>query len=103
MDLLARSKMRRMERGLRERMALYNHWLTVRGVMAPVDHSQVDVVFSLDLPINESEIVDLVCRLQGIVDDQTLLSQLWFIRDPAEAAENLRRQRREQQEGQPQA
>ena len=36
--------------------------------------------------------------LQGIVDDQTLLSQLWFIRDPAEAVENLRRQREETEE-----
>ena len=36
----------------------------------------------------------MVCKLQNIVDDQTLLSQLWFIRDPAEAAENLRRQER---------
>lgn len=96
MDLLARSKMRRMEQGLRQRLELYNHWLVVRGAMGVVDHSQVDVVFTPDLPINESEIVDMVCRLQGIVDDQTLLSQLWFIRDPAEAAENLRRQRRQQ-------
>ncbi len=98
MDLLARSKMRRMERGLRERIALYSHWLTVRGAMAPVDHTQVDVVFTPDLPINEGEIVDLVCRLQGIVDDQTLLSQLWFIRDPAEAVDNLRRQRLERRQ-----
>lgn len=96
MDLLARSKMRRMEQGLRQRLELYNHWLVVRGAMGVVDHSQVDVVFTPDLPINESEIVDMVCRLQGIVDDQTLLSQLWFIRDPAEAAENLRRQRQQQ-------
>lgn len=96
MDLLSRSKMRRMEQGLRQRLELYNHWLVVRGAMGVVDHSQVDVVFTPDLPINESEIVDMVCRLQGIVDDQTLLSQLWFIRDPAEAAENLRRQRRQQ-------
>lgn len=98
MDLLARSKMRRMERGLRQRLELYNHWLVVRGAMGVVDHSQVDVVFTPDLPINEAEIVDLVCRLQGIVDDQTLLSQLWFIRDPAEAVENLRRQRRQEPE-----
>lgn len=95
MDLLVRNKMRRMERGLRERLELYNHWLTVRGVMTPVDHDQVDVVFSLNLPVNEAEIVDLVCRLQGIVDDQTLLGQLWFVRDPAEALENIRRQRHE--------
>ena len=98
MDLLSRSKMRRMEQGLRQRLELYNHWLVVRGAMGVVDHSQVDVVFTPDLPINESEIVDMVCRLQGIVDDQTLLSQLWFIRDPAEAAENLRRQRQQQPE-----
>lgn len=98
MDLLSRSKMRRMERGLRQRLELYNHWLVVRGAMGMVDHSQVDVVFTPDLPINEAEIVDMVCRLQGIVDDQTLLSQLWFIRDPAEAVENLRRQRRQQPE-----
>ena len=98
MDLLSRSKMRRMEQGLRQRLELYNHWLVVRGAMGVVDHSQVDVVFTPDLPINESEIVDMVCRLQGIVDDQTLLSQLWFIRDPAEAADNLRRQRQQQSE-----
>lgn len=98
MDLLSRSKMRRMEQGLRQRLELYNHWLVVRGAMGLVDHSQVDVVFTPDLPINESEIVDMVCRLQGIVDDQTLLSQLWFIRDPAEAADNLRRQRQQQPE-----
>ena len=98
MDLLSRSKMRRMEQGLRQRLELYNHWLVVRGAMGVVDHSQVDVVFTPDLPINESEIVDMVCRLQGIVDDQTLLSQLWFIRDPAEAAENLLRQRQQQPE-----
>lgn len=98
MDLLSRSKMRRMEQGLRQRLELYNHWLVVRGAMGVVDHSQVDVVFTPDLPINESEIVDMVCRLQGIVDDQTLLSQLWFIRDPAEAVENLLRQRQQQPE-----
>ena len=63
------------------------------------DPAQVDVVFTPDLPVNEGEIVDWVCRLQGIVDDQTLLSQLWFIRDPAEAVENLRRQRREAAQG----
>ena len=27
-----------------------------------------------------------------MVDDQTLLSQLWFIKDPAEAVRNLRQQ-----------
>jgi SPP1 family phage portal protein len=98
MQLLVRGKMRSMEEGLRERMALYNHWLTVRGVMTPVDPSQVDVVFTLEMPINESEVVDMVCKLKDIVDDQTLLGLLWFVRDPAEALENIRRQRREERQ-----
>ena len=50
-------------------------------------------IFTPDLPINESEKVDLVCKLQNIVDDQTLLSQLWFVSDPKEAVDNLRRQK----------
>ncbi len=96
MDLLVKNKMRQMERGLKERLALYNHWLCVKGVMEPVGVEDVDVVFTVNLPINEAERVELVTRLRGMVDDQTLLGQLWFIQDPAEAARNLERQRREQ-------
>ena len=94
MNLLVKNKMRRMELGLRERFALYNRWLAVMGEMKPVSGGDVDVVFTLSQPVNEAETVELVNRLRGLVDDQTLLSQLWFVRDPAEAAENLRRQRR---------
>jgi hypothetical protein len=65
------------------------------GEMKQVGVNDVDVVFTVNMPINEAETVELVTQLQGIVDDQTLLSQLWFIRDPAEAAENIRRQRQE--------
>ena len=93
MNLLAKNKMRRMEKGLKERFSLYNHWLVTHGDMAPVGVNDIDVVFTLSMPINESEIVQMVTSLQGIVDDRTLLSQLWFVRDPAEAAENIRRQK----------
>lgn len=95
MNLLAKNKMRRMEKGLKERFSLYNHWLVMRGDMDTVGVNDIDVVFTLSLPINESEIVQMVTSLQGIVDDRTLLSQLWFIRDPAEAAENVKRQKQE--------
>lgn len=95
MNLTAKNKMRRMEKGLKERFSLYNNWLCVQGRMSPVGVNDIDVVFSLSMPINEAEIVQTVTSLQGIVDDQTLLSQLWFIRDPAEAAENIRQQKNE--------
>ena len=97
--LLVKNKIRRMERGLKERFALYNRWLVTMGEMKRVGVNDVDVVFTVNMPINEAETVELVTQLQGIVDDQTLLSQLWFVWDPAEAAENIRRQRREDGQG----
>ena len=96
MNQLVKGKMGQMEQGLKERLALYNHWLCVKGEMAPVDLGDIDLVFTVNLPINEEETVDLVTRLRGMVDDQTLLSQLWFIRDPAEALRNLRAQQQQQ-------
>lgn len=99
MDLLARNKMRRMERGLRERMELFTRFAGVRQREFYLDPTQVDIVFTPDLPINEAERVDMVCRLKGLVDDRTLLSQLWFIRDPAEAVKNLQQQETEEKEG----
>ncbi|MCD8353306.1 MAG: phage portal protein [Clostridiales bacterium] len=96
MNLMVKNKIRRMERGLKERFRLYNRWLYTMGEMDLVGTNDVDVVFTVNMPIDEGEIVEMVTRLQGIVDDQTLLSQLWFIRDPAEALENIRRQRGEE-------
>ncbi|MCD8160919.1 MAG: phage portal protein [Clostridiales bacterium] len=98
MNLLVKNKIRRMERGLKERLTLYNRWLTVKGAMREVPVTDVDVVFTISTPINETEIVQMVTSLQGIVDDRTLLSQLWFIRDPAEAVRNIRQQKQENME-----
>ncbi|MCD8381530.1 MAG: phage portal protein [Clostridiales bacterium] len=95
MNLLVKNKIRRMERGLKERLTLYNRWLMTKGAMRELSISDVDVVFAIATPINEAEVVQLVTSLQGIVDDQTLLSQLWFIRDPAEAVRNIRKQKQE--------
>jgi len=98
MNLLVKNKIQQMEEGLKERLALYNNWLVAANRMKPFSVTDVDVRFTLSLPINEPEIVQLVTSLQGIVDDQTLLSQLWFIKDPAEAVENIRKQQAEKQQ-----
>jgi SPP1 family phage portal protein len=95
MNLLVKNKIQQMEEGLKERLALYNNWLVTASRMKPFSVTDVDVRFTVSTPINEAELVQLVTQLQGIVDDQTLLSQLWFIKDPAEAVENVRRQKEE--------
>lgn len=98
MNLLVKGKCQQMEKGLKERLALYINWLTTNQQMEPVPVTEVDVVFTVATPINEQELVTLVRDLQGIVDDETLLSLLWFIRDPKEAVENVRQQQREKNE-----
>ena len=95
MDQMAGNKMGALEQGLKERLGLYSHWLSVKGEMEEVSIEDVDVVFTRNLPVNEAERVELVTRLRGIVDDQTLLGQLWFVKDPAEAVRNLRTQQQE--------
>ena len=99
MELLVKGKMRQMEQGLKERFQLYNRWLVTMGKMKPVGIEEVDVVFTVNLPVNEAEVVQMVTSLQGIVDDQTLLGQLWFVSDPKEAVDNIRRQKALEQDG----
>ena len=88
-----------MEAGLKKRWTLYNNWLAHNGI-DPVSVDDVDMVFTVALPIDEAQIVSMVCTLKnaGLVDDQTLLSLLWFVKDPAEAVENMKQQKQENQQ-----
>lgn len=97
LNILVKSKMRSMEKGLKKRWELYNNFLSKSKNIAPVDINDVDIVFTICMPIDEPSIVNMVCELKnsGLVDDQTLLSLLWFVKDPAEALENMKQQKEE--------
>lgn len=97
LNILVKSKMRSMEKGLKKRWKLYNNFLSIANNFTPVDIKDVDIVFTICMPIDEPSIVNMVCQLKnaGLVDDQTLLSLLWFVKDPAEALENMKQQKQE--------
>lgn len=97
LNILVKSKMRSMEKGLKKRWRLYNNFLSAAKNITPVDINDVDIVFTVCMPIDEPSIVNMVCELKNscLVDDQTLLSLLWFIKDPAEALENMKQQKEE--------
>lgn len=97
MNMLVKNKMRQLEKGLKKRMELYNNWLSLKGEMDEINRTDVDVVFTISMPINEQEVVNMVKQLQGIVDDKTLLAQLWFIKDPEDAFERIKAQKQEAQ------
>lgn len=56
----------------------------------------IDIQYSRNLPNNLQEIVDMVVKLNGVVDTETLLSLLPFVTDPSAILEKIRV---EQEEG----
>lgn len=97
MSMLVKNKIRSMERGLKKRFELYNKWLSVQGTMPIIEKEDIDVVFSLQMPVDEAGIVDIVTKLKDFVDDELLLSLLWFVKDPAETVKKVQAQRKEKQ------
>lgn len=97
MNILVKNKMRSFEKGLKKRFQMYNHWLYINGRMPIIDRKEVDIIFTVSMPLDKQEILNTVTQLQGIVDNKTLISQLWFVQDVDEVLENLKQQKKEEQ------
>ena len=82
-----KNKERYMEKGLMERFKLYNNFLFTQSKMAEVPVEEVDAVFKRNLPSNDFEISQMINNLADLVDAETLLSQLSFIKDASEIVE----------------
>lgn len=89
MNFLAKNKIRSMDEGLKRRFELYNTFLNINCSVPIVPTSEIDVVFTVDMPSNLSETVDIVQRLEGRVDEKTLLALLPFVKDPDEMAKMM--------------
>ena len=79
-----KNKERYMEKGLMERFKLYNHFLFTQSKMAEIPVEEVDAVFKRNLPSNDFEISQMINNLADLVDKETLISQLSFIKDASE-------------------
>ena len=79
-----KNKERYMEKGLMERFKLYNNFLFTQSKMAIVPVEDVDAVFKRNLPSNDFEISQMINNLADLVDAETLISQLSFIKDASE-------------------
>lgn len=82
-----KNKERYMERGLMERFKLYNNFLVTKSKMQEVPIEEVDAVFKRNLPSNDLEISQMINNLSDLVDAETLISQLSFIKDASEIVE----------------
>ncbi len=95
MNFLAKNKIRIMDKGLKARFKLYNYWLSINQNIPIIPTTEVDVVFTIDMPSNLSEMVNVVERLEDRVDEKTLLSLLSFVKDPDEMAKTMEKKKKE--------
>lgn len=79
-----KNKERYMEKGLMERFKLYNHFLFTQSKMAEIPVEEVDAVFKRNLPSNDFEVSQMINNLADLIDAETLISQLSFIKDASE-------------------
>lgn len=82
-----KNKERYMEKGLMERFKLYNNFLATQSKMKEIPIEEVDAVFTRNLPSNDFEISQMINNLTDIVDSETLISQLSFIKDASDVIE----------------
>lgn len=82
-----KNKERYMEKGLMERFKLYNNFLITSSKMQEVPVEEVDAIFKRNLPSNDFEISQMIVNLSDVVDTETLISQLSFIKDASEIVE----------------
>lgn len=82
-----KNKERYMEKGLMERFKLYNNFLVIKSQMSEVPIEEVDAVFKRNLPSNDFETSQMINNLSDLIDSETLISQLSFIKDASEIVE----------------
>lgn len=97
LEQLTATKERWFREGLRSRMRLFAHFLSVLA-RTSLDPETVEMTFTRSLPVNETETAQMVAQLSGIAPQRALLAQLPFIDDVDAAMEELAAQRAQEAE-----
>lgn len=100
-EMLIKQKENFFRKGLKQRLKLMCNFYSKKGLN--LDPGCIDVEFSRSLPINRTELVNMVVALDGVVSDETRLSLLDFVDDPSEELKKLKEQIKERMEQQQQA
>ena len=82
-----KTKERFFEKGLLERFKLYSDFLHMKSAMPEIEISDVDAVFTRNLPSNDLETAQMINYLLDVVDKETLVSRLSFVKDASEVVE----------------
>ena len=89
-------KERKFKRGLQQRLELLAN---IKGVLANgFDWRSIDIIFTRNIPTNDTDIANMVNTLSGIVSEETLLAQIPFVEDVASEIERLDKEKEKNKE-----
>ena len=91
-DQNVKNKERFFEKGLMERLEIYNNYLVNANKSRDFNIYKVDAVFNRNLPQNLLELSQIINNLRGIVDDETLVSQIPFVSNPKKSIEQAKKE-----------
>lgn len=84
-------KERKFKRGLQRRLELIS---IVQGIkLSEFDWRAIDIVFTRNLPSNDTEIASMVNTLSNVVSTETLLAQLPFVEDVQAEMQRLEKEK----------
>jgi len=86
-------KERKFKKGLQQRLELIAQ---IQGLLgANFDWRAIDIIFVRNLPVNLTELAQMISALDGIVSNKTLLAQIPFVEDVATEQEQLAKEQEE--------
>lgn len=89
-------KERKFKRGLQQRLELMS---VITGVLREsFDWRAINIIFTRNVPSNDTDIANMVNTLKDIVSEETLLAQIPFVEDVQDELERLKQEREENKE-----
>ena len=86
-------KERKFKKGLQERLELMS---MIGGLLnTGFDWRSIEIIFTRNIPSNDTDIANMVNTLSGIVSDETLLAQIPFVEDVEAELKRLKAQKEE--------
>lgn len=86
-------KERKFKKGLQQRLELI---AKIQGLLGGnFDWRAIDIIFVRNLPVNLTELAQMISALDGIVSNKTLLAQIPFVEDVATEQEQLAKEQEE--------
>lgn len=89
-------KERKFKRGLQQRLELISMINSVLG--EGFDWRAIDIIFTRNIPSNDTDIANMVNTLRDIVSEETLLAQIPFVDDVQTELEKVKKEREENKE-----